>query len=331
MYLKATNGRPFGRPPLGDPSKYLLTNLALCGCCQGPLYVRSRSRGTGRKYFYACSGYHLRGRTVCENGADAPMDDTNDVLIEALLDDVLDDSLVTDSVDEALRLLQGDDDSDRLSAIEAQIAKVDRERTRLVTAIATGGPLDGLLEALRAREYQRTALEADRSSMCSATRHAQLHKSGDARGHTGGHSDRNGRCEIRENRKREVVKSEAVLKWRPQRDSRPGAARLRGSFGRPDRMRSHMAFWAVYRWDRTHEPNVDVDRDQRDQESDRIGLGAVDREIRAHERHRDEERRPAVIPWRHGGPCYFGAASCAPLAMALVSRIARASFIAFRR
>ena len=87
------------------------------------------------------------------------MDDTYDVMIEALLDDVLDDSLVTDSVDEALRLLQGDDDSDRLSAIEAQIAKVDRERTRLVTAIATGGPLDGLLEALRAREYQRTALE----------------------------------------------------------------------------------------------------------------------------------------------------------------------------
>ena len=60
-------------------------------------------------------------------------------------------ALVTDSVDEALRLLQGDDDSDRLSAIEAQIAKVERERTRLVTAIATGGPLDGLLEALRAR------------------------------------------------------------------------------------------------------------------------------------------------------------------------------------
>jgi Recombinase zinc beta ribbon domain len=71
---------------LGDPSKYLLTNLALCGQCHGPLHVRSQSHGTGRKYFYTCSGYHLRGRTVCANGADAPMDDTNDVLIEALLD-----------------------------------------------------------------------------------------------------------------------------------------------------------------------------------------------------------------------------------------------------
>src|SRR4051812_4807989 len=28
VYLAATKGQPFGRPPLGDPSKYLLTNLA---------------------------------------------------------------------------------------------------------------------------------------------------------------------------------------------------------------------------------------------------------------------------------------------------------------
>jgi site-specific DNA recombinase len=96
VYLKATNGQPFGRPPLGDPSKYLLTNLALCGHCQGPMHVRSRSHGTGRKHFYACSGYHLRGRTVCENNADAPMIDANEILIEALLDDVLDEDMVTD-------------------------------------------------------------------------------------------------------------------------------------------------------------------------------------------------------------------------------------------
>ena len=37
--LEGTNGRPFGRPPLGASSKYLLTNLALCGCCGGPLKV----------------------------------------------------------------------------------------------------------------------------------------------------------------------------------------------------------------------------------------------------------------------------------------------------
>jgi recombinase len=37
LYMKSTNGQAFGRPALGSPSKYLLTNLALCGHCGGPL------------------------------------------------------------------------------------------------------------------------------------------------------------------------------------------------------------------------------------------------------------------------------------------------------
>jgi hypothetical protein len=75
-----------------------------------------------------------------------------------------------DAVDEALRLLQGDDQSDRLRAFEKQIAKVEQERTRLVTAIATGGQLEGLLEALRARESQRANLEAERKAVLSGNR-----------------------------------------------------------------------------------------------------------------------------------------------------------------
>jgi len=166
VYLKATNGQRFGRPPLGDPSKYLLTNLALCGCCRGTLKVRSRAHGTGRKHFYGCAGYHDRGRTVCTNGADVPMTDADDILIEALLDDVLDQTLLEDSVAEALRLLQGDGGAaKRLAGIETQIATIDRERERIVTAIATGGQLDGLLDALRVREAKRAALEAERQTM----------------------------------------------------------------------------------------------------------------------------------------------------------------------
>jgi site-specific DNA recombinase len=108
VYLKATNGQAFGRPPLGDPSKYLLTNLALCGQCGCPLYVTSRRHGKGRKKFYGCSGYHERG--ICQNVRDVPMTDADEIVSEALLDDVLDQHIVNDSIDEALRLLQGDDE-----------------------------------------------------------------------------------------------------------------------------------------------------------------------------------------------------------------------------
>ena len=164
----ATNGKPFGRPPLGDPSRYLLTNLALCGCCGGPLRVRSRSHGNGRKQFYGCSAYHERGRTVCENGADVPMTDANDIVIEALLDDVLDETMIAEAVDAAVGLIQGEGDvPERLEVVEAAIRTVSEERTRLAAAIASGGQLSTLLDALQGREARQAELEAERSTLRS--------------------------------------------------------------------------------------------------------------------------------------------------------------------
>jgi site-specific DNA recombinase len=170
-YLAATDGRAFGRPALGDPSKYLLTNLAHCGRCGGSLRVRSRAHGSTRKYFYGCSGYHERGKTICTNNADVPMTDADDIVIEALLDDVLDESIVTDAVDEALSLLQRPDNRvDRLSAIDARIAAIDQERDRLVAAIASGGTLEALLSALQARERERAMLDSERDRLRSERR-----------------------------------------------------------------------------------------------------------------------------------------------------------------
>ena len=39
---------------------------------------------------------------MCANNADVPMVDADDIVIEALLDDVLDLSMMTEAVDEAL-------------------------------------------------------------------------------------------------------------------------------------------------------------------------------------------------------------------------------------
>ena len=167
LYLKATSGQAFGRPPVGNPSPYLLTNLGQCGCCGGTLRSRSRSHGTGRKYFYGCSSYHERGTSICTNNADVPMTDADAIVIEALLDDVLDESIVSDAVDEAVSLLKGEQDADRTSTIEAQLTTLTHERDRLVAAIASGGMLDGLLSALQAREQRRRELEASLQTLRS--------------------------------------------------------------------------------------------------------------------------------------------------------------------
>ena len=72
---------------------------------------------------------------------------------------------MVDAVGEAVQLLHGNDQSERLAAIEGEIRAVDRERERLVAAIAAGGALDGLVAALQAREATGGTLEAKRDAM----------------------------------------------------------------------------------------------------------------------------------------------------------------------
>lgn len=73
-YVRRNAGRSWGRPTNGTESKYLLTGLAQCGCCNGGLCVQTRSHGGRRAFFYACSSYYHRGRSVCDNGQALPMD-----------------------------------------------------------------------------------------------------------------------------------------------------------------------------------------------------------------------------------------------------------------
>ena len=166
LYLKGTKGRPFGRPPVGSPSKYLLTNLAQCGLCGSSMKVRTRSHRQFRAKFYGCSGYHDRGRTVCPNGADVPMEDADLMVLEAVLDDVLTPDLVEEAVTEALRILQPEDGGDRqLAQLEKEVMRVAGERARLANAIATGGDLEGLLVAMKDRESRLGQLDQQRQTV----------------------------------------------------------------------------------------------------------------------------------------------------------------------
>jgi DNA invertase Pin-like site-specific DNA recombinase len=167
FYFAGTRGNPFGRPALGDPAKYLLTNLAYCGCCGGALRARRRPEA---RHFYGCAGYHHRGRTICTNNRDVPMLLADAELVGALLEDVLDETIVSEAVDEAVLLLQSDAPADQIAAIECELETVNAERARLVAAIAAGGALDELLQAAPGtrsaagdpREAERDRLRAER-------------------------------------------------------------------------------------------------------------------------------------------------------------------------
>jgi hypothetical protein len=98
------------------------------------------------------------------------MSDADGIVLEALLDDVLDLSLIRDAIDEALELVCGQTVDDPREQVETELANVNRERDRLVASIAAGGELAGLLEALRTREEHRASLEVERRSIAARQR-----------------------------------------------------------------------------------------------------------------------------------------------------------------
>jgi len=54
-------------PQLTPPSPYLLSGLARCTSCGGPIIAMSRHHGRRRGYFYGCANNWKRGPAICPN------------------------------------------------------------------------------------------------------------------------------------------------------------------------------------------------------------------------------------------------------------------------
>jgi DNA invertase Pin-like site-specific DNA recombinase len=176
-YLWSTNGKLNGRAPAvkAIDSKYLLTGFAQCGVCGGSLMARSRDYGSRRKFTYLCGYHHQRGRTVCVNGLEAPMDGTDHAVLTSIERDLLRSEVVERAIGFAINELRGATAVERRrEQILAEMRRLDAELARLTTAIASGGDLPALLAALKERQvererYERVLLEQDVTSRIGRT------------------------------------------------------------------------------------------------------------------------------------------------------------------
>ena len=80
-YVRDTGGKLWGRPGSGQESRYLLTGFCECGvCAHNVTMVGGRGGSAGSRhptFYYGCSYYANRGRTVCANGYRARMEDAD--------------------------------------------------------------------------------------------------------------------------------------------------------------------------------------------------------------------------------------------------------------
>ena len=108
--------------------------------------VRSRSHGTGRgrtrTYFYACSSSYRRGKAVCPNKLEVPLDATNAEVITAVQAEVLSPAFVESVVGKLLTRANahGPATDARRVTLRTERTTVERELERLIETAASVGP-----------------------------------------------------------------------------------------------------------------------------------------------------------------------------------------------
>lgn len=89
--LKAHN--PKVKAPRLVAADHLLTGTSKCSNCSGPLIVTTGKSGKYR--YYSCSTFQSKGRTACAEPTRIPVDELNDAVLGAVLENVLDENRLT--------------------------------------------------------------------------------------------------------------------------------------------------------------------------------------------------------------------------------------------
>jgi Recombinase zinc beta ribbon domain/Recombinase len=250
-YLRGTHGHLWGRPADGHESKYLLTGLSRCASCGGTMIVRSRSHGRRRAFFYACSSFHHRGKTVCANPLEMPLQAAEEAVLTALERELLDPEILEEAATRAAARVASstEDPRARRHALETALAQAETALARLTEAVTAGGAVATLVQAIREQERRRQTLRAELADLerprvvplTVGHLKAMLHtKAGDCYGSTRpsrarwcGSSSKGGSCSRLTGRPAATLSwrrarwrtssagSYVHKRWRPQRDSNP--------------------------------------------------------------------------------------------------------------
>jgi DNA invertase Pin-like site-specific DNA recombinase len=176
VYLRGTKGQLYGRPASGVESKYLLSGLARCATCNGSMYVKSRSHGRKRAFFYGCTSFHLRGSAVCSNSVEVPMDRSDAAVLEAIQNDVMNPDVIAATLRKALARLRPTAKAAQARRVEMerQLGEVNKQIERLTEALAVGGNVQTLVQAIKDREEHRDTLTRQIASLAGVERAGQV-------------------------------------------------------------------------------------------------------------------------------------------------------------
>jgi hypothetical protein len=127
------------------------------------MIVRSRSHGRRRAFFYACSSFHHRGKTVCANSLEMPLQAAEEAVLTALERELLDPEILEEAATRAAARVASstEDPRARRHALETALAQAETALARLTEAVTAGGAVATLVQAIREQERRRQTLRAE--------------------------------------------------------------------------------------------------------------------------------------------------------------------------
>jgi hypothetical protein len=127
------------------------------------MIVRSRSHGRRRAFFYACSSFHHRGKTVCANSLEMPVQAAEEAVLTALERELLDPDMLEEAAARAAARVatSTEDPHARRHALETALAMAETSLARLTEAVTAGGAVATLVQAIRDQERRQQTLRAE--------------------------------------------------------------------------------------------------------------------------------------------------------------------------
>ena len=136
-------------------SRTLFSGLLKCGCCGGGFSKVSQTQ-------FGCSTARNKGKALCTNKLTISQTDLEERVLNALHDNLMDQDLLEVFCKEYAKernRLNAQAEQGR-SALEKELATVNRDHSKLVDAIIAGIPADQVKDKMQALSERRKALEA---------------------------------------------------------------------------------------------------------------------------------------------------------------------------
>ncbi|MDE3049555.1 MAG: recombinase family protein [Nitrospirota bacterium] len=140
-------------------SKYLLTGMARCAHCGGPMQIVGQDYHRRKGRFYGCSYYKNRGSSICKNSFLVEQTVLDQILLKSL-QEALTEDMIKVAVEKALdkhRAGQGAK-LDRRTSIERELSLIHTKQNHLVDRIAAGDKNRMIVDRLNEEETRREEL-----------------------------------------------------------------------------------------------------------------------------------------------------------------------------